>query len=165
MPEAENNGMRVTSRNDLPAGGRVGVYPVPIGSKLRTVECIHCRRPMGITKWEYWNGFLVVCPHCGGNHGKRWALRPTILAGFFFNVVSFLFVFRPRQAVSAILAFALVDLVLLSLSARNDTNTGLMFTSVFVLLFGPVVVNAIALVRHQSLLDKAPPIDPGGRGV
>jgi hypothetical protein len=120
---------------------------------------------LGITNWDYWNGFLVACPHCGGCHGKPWGFERTLLAGFLLNVFSFVFVFRPRHAFSAMVGLAVVDWFLLSLSARNDMNTALMFTAVSVLSLTPVLVNAIVLVRHQTLLDKAPPNDPGSRGV
>lgn len=149
----------------LPEGAGVGAYPIPVGSGLRAVECAHCGQPMGITSWEYWNGFLVVCPHCGGYHGKPWGFERTLLAGFLINVLSFFFVLRPRRAVGAILALGAVDAILLSRSAADDMNAGLMFTAIGVFALAPVAVNAVALVRHQSLLDLAPPSDPGSRGA
>lgn len=149
----------------LPEGTRVGAYPIPVGSGLRAVECAHCGRPLGITSWEYWNGFLVVCPHCGGYHGKPWGFERTLLAGFLINVLSFFFVMRPRRAFSAILALGAVDAILLSQSAEDDMNTAKMATALAVFALAPVAVNAVALVRHQSLLDQAPPGDPGSRGA
>jgi hypothetical protein len=161
---AGRNDSRFTPSGRVYLGAKVGSYPVPIGSKLRAVECVHCKRPLGISNWDYWNGFLVLCPHCGGSHGKPWGFERTLLAGLFFNVFGFFFVMRPRQALTALLAFAMADWGLLSLSAKNDMNAPLMFTAISFFALGPVLVNGIALVRHQVQLDKAPPSDPGSRG-
>jgi hypothetical protein len=40
-----------------------------------------------------------------------------------------------------------------------------MIIAVATFVLGPVLVNAVALVRHQIQLDKAPPPDPGSREV
>ncbi|HXJ16213.1 MAG TPA: hypothetical protein VNM68_03350, partial [Candidatus Polarisedimenticolia bacterium] len=136
-------------------GEIVGEYPIPLGSSLRAVECVHCHRPMGVSSWDYWNGFLVVCPHCLGKHGKPWAFERTILSGLFLNVFSFFFTLRPRQALIAIIAFVLADWILIGASVQQEGNDPLLITSMLVAVLGPVLVNAVALVRHQIALDKA----------
>ena len=82
-----------------------------------------------------------------------------------YYALSFFFVFRPRRAFAALLIFGGICFLLGALAARNDTDTALMAVSVGTVVMGPVLVNAVALVRHQMRLDRAPPIDPGSREV
>lgn len=143
----------------------LGRYPIPDGSSLRAVECVHCGRPLGVSTWDYLNGFLVVCPHCRGYHGKPWGLERTLLAGFFFNVASFFLTMRPRHALATLSVFAVACWLLVTLAAEDDTNTGYMIASVGTFVLGPMVVNAVVLVRHQMRLDAAPPAKDGSRQV
>src|SRR5258705_11899087 len=93
-PRRATDDGRYLPQASLRTGVVVGQYPIPLGAKLRAVECVHCHRPLGISSWDYWNGFLVVCPHCAGFHGKRWGFERTLLAGLFLNVFSFFFTLR-----------------------------------------------------------------------
>lgn len=140
------------------SGAPVGRYPIPEASGLRAVSCRHCSRPIGLSLWEYANGFLVLCPHCRGYHGKEWGFQRTLLAGLILNAVSFFFVLRPRWAVLALAAHALLGWLLLAPVAQDElpstTYTAVAFG---VVLLGPVLVNGVLLVRHQMKLDAAPP--------
>ncbi len=154
---------RFDRRYDANSRHPLGRYPIPEGSGLRAVECVHCHGQLGISKWDYWNGFLVKCPHCSGFHGKPWGIERTVVAGLILNVLSFPFVFRPRMAFAAIFFFVLTGWLLGILVAQNDTNTALMIAFIGIIGLGPVVINAIALVRHQVQLDRSPPVE--GRGA
>lgn len=148
-----------------PAGPRhipLGRYPIPSGRRFRTVQCVHCEKPLGISSWDYIHGFLVLCPHCSGFHGKPWGLERPLLAGLFLNALSFFFLMRPRRALAALALFVAIGGALVYVAGQNEQNDALMIGSVSFVLLGPVLVNAVLLVRHQMRLDKSPPVDPGG---
>jgi uncharacterized membrane protein YjjP (DUF1212 family) len=102
-----------------------------------------------------------VCPHCRGWHGKPWGFQRTLLAGFFFNALSFFFTMRPRRAVAMIALFVIVCWGLASLAINYEDVDAFMIAAVGTLVLGPVLINAVVLVRHQMRLDAAPP--SGGR--
>jgi hypothetical protein len=159
IPDAQPD-PRFERRYDITRRTPLGRYPIPSDSKLRAVPCVHCRGTIGLSRWDHWNGFLVVCPHCGGYHGKPWTIERTLLAGFFFNAFSFLLVFRPRNAVIAFLGFLLAGWILVTLAVENEGNDAIMIASLLAIMLGPMLITAAALIRHQSRLDRAPPSDP-----
>ena len=156
---------RFHPRADAPGHIPLGQYPIPAGSRLRAVKCVHCERPLGLSSWDYYAGFLVLCPHCNGFHGKPWGLERTLLVAVFLNALSFFFVLRPRRAFVALVLFALIGVVLVSLSIQKENSDALLIGSLSYVFLVPVCVNAVLLVRHQMKLDKPPPADAGGREV
>lgn len=144
---------------------RTGEYPIPDRPRVRAVPCVHCARPMGVSTWDYLNGFLVVCPHCHGYHGKPWGIERTVVAGLFFNCLSFLFTMRPKQATVAIAIFVSICSCLLAVAARDDMNTANMVAALGVSILGPVLVDAVVLIRHRIRLDAAPPARDGTRAT
>lgn len=141
----------------------VGFYPIPNRRGFHAVECVHCARPLGVTRWDYWNGFLVVCPHCRGYHGKPWSIEKPLVAGLFLNALSFFLTMRPRQAIVAIAGFVVACWALVVLAGENQTHDGFTIAAGITIVLGPVVINAIQLVRHQSRLDTSPPGDQRSR--
>jgi hypothetical protein len=136
------------------------IWPIPVGSRLRTTQCFHCAGPLGVSTWTRWNGFLVVCPHCRGVHGKPWSPQRTIVAGFLLNAASFPFVLRPRAAVAALSGFGLLCWVLLTLAVRHDEHSAPLIVFLLTFLFGPAILNALVLIRHQVKLEKPAPPRP-----
>ena len=155
---------RFGRRYDATRRGPVGQFPIPAGSRLRAVECFHCRKTLGVSTWDYLNGFLVGCPHCGGLHGKPWSIPRNLGAGLIFNALGFFFTLRPRWAVAAILIFVSVGWALTSLAGQYEHIDAFMIAAVGTIVFGPMLANAVLLVRHQMHLDKAPPTDSGNPG-
>ncbi len=152
--------------SSTPRRAPLGTFPIPAASRLRAVKCVHCAQPVGISTWAYLNGFLVVCPHCRGYHGKRWGFERTLLAGFFLSAFSFFFVMRPLRALTAFVAFAWLIWGLGTLAIHYDFKQDAATLALFGVFFmGPVLVNALLLVRHQMLLDQAPPGPPASPGA
>jgi hypothetical protein len=127
-----------------------GVVPIPTGSSLVGVRCRHCAQPFGITRWDSWNGFLVNCPRCGGHHGKPWHLGRLLLAGFLFNAFSFFFTMRPRLAVTAFGSFAGVAALSAWVALQLNGVDWAVEACAFIVFVGPVLVNAVVLIRHQT---------------
>lgn len=136
-----------------------GRHPLPSEERLRPVECVHCSGPLGVTVWDDWNGFLVVCPHCGGCHGRRWGLERTLLAGLVLNALSFFLTFRPRPATWLFAGYVAAVAAGLVLAIRFEDHDGPLLAAVAVLVLGPLLVNVVALIRHQIDLDRPPPRD------
>ena len=63
-----------------------------------------------------------------------------------------------------IAVFGLVCWGLASLAIRYERVDAFMIAAVGTLILGPVLINAVVLVRHQMRLDTAPPAgrEPGG---
>lgn len=141
----------------------IGVYPIPNGSALVDVPCRHCKQSMGVTKWDHWNGFLVTCPRCGGYHGKPWNIRRTLVAGLFFNALSFFFTMRPRLALSVFVGFIALAGLSVVMAGKLEGHDWALITSLLVIVLGPVLINAALLVAHQVDFDAAPQPAPGHR--
>lgn len=122
-------------------------------------SCIQCGREVGLTKWDSWNGFLVQCPNCGGLHGKHWNIRRVLLASFLFNAFSFLFTMRPAKAVPTLLAF-IAAVVIGNFFVDSEAIPDLVEVAIGgVILLGPMLINAIVLIKHErDLDDSTPPI-------
>ena len=139
----------------------VAVYPIPTGSRLLPRTCIHCNQPIGVGRWDDFNGFLVTCPHCSRSTGKRWSLkRLIIMAGFFLNAFSFFFLFRPLKALILFIVAAswAVGVSALAFADWAPDWLAVVWGSVFFL--APPIIDAVALVRHELDLDR-----PGGAPV
>jgi hypothetical protein len=67
--------------------------------------CYRCGKPLRISRWEDWNGFLFRCPHCKGMHGKPWRAYAILLASVLLNALSFFFTLRWRWALPLFSAF------------------------------------------------------------
>lgn len=165
-PSCKRCGAELTgSANDLPAPvvpvntsypqGRLP-HQVKEGDTIKS--CIHCGREVGLTKWDSWNGFLVQCPNCGGLHGKHWNIRLVLLASLLFNAFSFLFTMRLARAVPALLAFIVV-VVVTNFFLDSEAIPDLVEIAIgSVILLGPMLINAIVLMKHErDLDDSAPP--------
>ena len=118
------------------------------------VECVHCKAPIAVSTWDKFNGFLVECPSCHGFHGRRWNIRGLALASFLLNALSFLFTMRPGKALAAIAVWVLAFWLLLP---RTETWPDWAQAVAFgTLMIGPMIINAVLLVRHQIDLDRHP---------
>lgn len=118
------------------------------------VACKHCGKPLAIPAWDRFQGFLTECPHCHGLHGRAWNIRVLALASFLLNAVSFFFTMRPSRAVVAIVAWAAFFWLVLPRSMAWSANLQAVVFGAFML--GPMLINAVLLVRHQVHLDRAP---------
>ena len=119
--------------------------------------CIHCGSELALRKWDSRNGFLVQCPHCGGLHGKRWNIRRVLFASFLFNAFSFLFTMRPRNALLALLGFVVFAVVGDYLLDSDKIPDILEIVGVLVFILGPMLINAIVLIKHEHDLDNSAP--------
>jgi len=117
--------------------------------------CVHCGKKIGLRKWDSWNGFLVGCPHCGGLHGKRWNIRRFLFASFVFNAVSFLFTMRLARAAIALSGFLVFAILVNFLIGSNQIPDILEIILVSVILLGPMLINAIVLIKHERDLDNS----------
>ena len=117
--------------------------------------CLHCGQKLALTKWDSWNGFLVQCPNCGGLHGKRWNIRRVLLASFVFNAFSFLFTMRAPKAWIALIPFILFALAGQFLIDAEKIPDMLEIAGGAVLLLGPMLINAIVLIKHERDLDNS----------
>ena len=119
-----------------------------------SVACSHCGSPIAVPTWDRWNGFLLRCPHCRGFHGRAWNIRGLALASFLLNAVSFLFTMRPSKAIPVIILWSVTFWLLLPRSERwPDWEQATLFIALFV---GPMVINAVLLIRHEVDLDRLP---------
>jgi hypothetical protein len=148
-----------TRRSVSDTGYPKGILPWDAKPGDSVKPCLHCGNELGLKKWDSWNGFLVQCPHCGGLHGKRWNLRRIVLASFLFSGISFIFTMRPTRAAIALSVF--VVLILSSYLLTNDQTPDLVEIGVGILiLLGPLLVNAITFIKHESdLAESIPPAE------
>lgn len=116
--------------------------------------CLHCHQRLALSKWDSWNGFLVQCPNCGGLHGKRWNSRRVLLASFVFNAFSFLFTMRPAKAVIALMAFIVFAVAANFIDSEKIPDL-LEIVGGSIFLLGPMLINAIVLVKHERDLDNS----------
>ncbi len=118
------------------------------------VECIHCRNPIVVSRWDKLNGFLVECPACHGDHGKRWSARTVGAVSLILNAISFFFTMRPSRAFVAMILWAGAIVLILP---RTEYAPDWIQASAFIVFFlGPVIINMALLVRHQIDLDRHP---------
>ena len=122
------------------------------GSNIR--NCYHCGRPLLISKWDDWNGFLFTCPHCGNIHGKSWNPFAVVFSSIFLNAFTFFATLRWRKALPLFIVFAAYGA-----AASWALDEGRMSQSVELLVMsgffvGPAVINAYLLLRHQFDLSR-----------
>ena len=139
-------GMKHYPKANLPATVEPGEIVKP---------CLHCGKDLSLKRWDSWNGFLVECPYCHGLHGKRWNIKRVLLASFMFNAISFLFTMRPRNALLSVFAFITVAIVGNLFLDRFPDLFQVVMASVF--LLGPMVINAVILIKHERDLDNSAP--------
>jgi hypothetical protein len=121
--------------------------------------CVHCGERLVTGTWDRFNGFLVECPHCHRNHGKRWNARALALGSFALNALSFFFTMRPWRAFIALIAWtATFTLLLPRIESAPDA---IQFVVLGSLILGPLLINMTLLVRHEVHLDR--PARPAGR--
>ena len=141
-----------------------GHLPQEVKQGQTIKPCLHCGKDLALKKWDSWNGFLVQCPHCGGLHGKRWNIRRVSLASFLFNAFSFLFTMRPPKSFLALVAFIVLAVAgnYYLLDSENIPDT-LEIGLAIVFMLGPMVINAILLIKHERDLDNSAPPSKLGR--
>jgi hypothetical protein len=133
-------------------------YPIaervtPTNAKS-AVACVHCKSPIAVSTWDKYNGFLVECPSCHGFHGRRWNIRGLVFASFLLNALSFFFTMRPGKALAVIAVWvAAFWLIMPRTEGWPEWAEALAFGA---LMLGPVIINAVLLVRHQIDLDRHP---------
>lgn len=133
----------------------VAERPSPLNA-ASAVTCIHCGKPLVVSRWDRINGFLVLCPHCRGFHGRRWNVRALAFASLMLNALSFFFTMRPWRAVLMLVGWiAFFGLVLPAAERWPDAVQVLAFG---IAMLGPMVINALLLIRHQVDLDRRPPV-------
>lgn len=140
------------------AGDPISKYPLavavsPYDPAGPSVPCSHCDRPIRVSRWDRWNGFLVECPYCHHLHGKSLNLKSVILAGLIFNVLSFWFVMRPKKALVAtiILGLWIVGGFLLM---PKDPPEALAILLILSALMAPMVISATAAVLQVMRVGK-----------
>src|SRR2546423_8412753 len=75
-----------------------GSLPEPMNHPGHAAWCAHCGASYSVSRWDQLCGFVVQCSQCGGNNGKHWNFRLVLFAAGIFNVLSFFFLMRPRDA-------------------------------------------------------------------
>jgi len=150
--------------SSLPASrpeGNVDSYPVAKAygesSQKRGVvrACYHCGKPLEISRWDDWNGFLFRCPYCKQVHGKSWRAYPTLLASILLNGISFFFTMRWRHALPWFMAFVLLFVSVSVVLDRGQLPETLSLALLGVALMGPLAVNSVLLLRHEMALKAA----------
>ena len=80
------------------------------------------------------------------------------MAGLMLNFFSFFFTMRPWRAVLTMLGFAAWFVGGVYLLDRSHVVDGPIFmTWLIVFLLGPMILDAVLLIRHQIDLEKQPP--------
>lgn len=102
-------------------------------------------------RWAAWNGFLAACGSCGRYHGKSWSPKTVLLASIALLEVSFFFTMRPAAAAATAASLVLASLAGLRTADLIQSDT-VELLSFGVLLLGPLLINALILIRHQSRL-------------
>lgn len=154
-------GAAVTSSDGVAPSGQLSdtSYPrarVPQQAKQGdTVKpCLRCGKELALSKWDSWNNFLVQCPNCGGLHGHHWNIRRVLLASFIFNAFSFLFTMRAPQAWIVLGVFIALEVGTYFLDSEKIPDM-LELAGVSLLLLGPMLINAIVLIKHERDLDNS----------
>ncbi|HET7436034.1 MAG TPA: hypothetical protein VFN10_15095 [Thermoanaerobaculia bacterium] len=129
-----------------------------VANAASAVSCVHCHKAITVSTWDRFNGFLVECPHCHGFHGRRWQIRAVAFASFLLNAASFLFTMRPGKALLAMAAW--VGFFWFALPRSDGWPEAVRVMIYGALMIGPMLINAILLVRHQIDLDRAPVVAP-----
>lgn len=115
--------------------------------------CSACGARIEVSRWAHWNGLLIRCPECNHWHGKHWSARGLLFASVPLNGLSFFFTLEPSRAALATLPF--FGMLGLVVSGVVDTwPDWAMLTLVLAFMLGPLLINAILLVRHQMRLNK-----------
>ena len=127
------------------------VTPVNAAS---AVECVHCKSAIVVGRWDKLNGFLVECPSCHGYHGRRWSARAVGAASFVLNGISFFFTMRPMKAWIALIVWAAA--VYFLMPKTEYAPDWVQASALIALLFGPLIINLVLLVRHQIDFDRHP---------
>lgn len=136
-----------------------GNYPLaglpddPSKGVLRS--CCRCGQAIKLGRWDDSNGFLVRCPHCGGIHGKPWRIYWILLASLLINAFSFFTTLRWKSALSLCVLFLGGFYVLSVIESRFRLSQSAMLYAWGVLLLGPFIINAVVVLRHESLLNTA----------
>ena len=118
------------------------------------IECIHCKSPIVVSKWDKMNGFLVECPSCHGYHGRRWSARTVGFASVFLNGFSLFFTMRPSRAIVALIIWA--ALIYFLLPKTEYAPDWIQATAFIIVFLAPLIINMALLVRHQIDLDRHP---------
>ena len=63
----------------------------------------------------------------------------------------------------ALIGFGLVTAILVYLAVENEGTDAYLVAAAGMIVMGPVLVNAVTLVRHETRLDAAPPRQDGSR--
>jgi len=119
------------------------------------VPCRLCAKTIGVPRWDAWNGFILQCPHCRGLHGKPWRVKSTLLAGLLFNALSFFFTMRPRTAAPLLCITALFAIGCNYASDHVALPLALDIVWSSIVGLGPMIINGVILLKHNSLLDKS----------
>ena len=116
--------------------------------------CISCGEPVPTLGWEADRGFLVPCPSCVHWHGRHWHPRLVLFGSFFLNALSYFLTLRPERALAALSStFVILWLPAIAFPA-TEIPDWLGLSWIVCMLFGPLAVNAVLLIRHESLLGK-----------
>lgn len=134
-----------------------GLLPIHVKSGEVIKPCLHCGNKLGLKKWDSWNGFLVECPHCQGLHGKHWNIKYILWASLFFNAFSFLFTMRLPKGALLLLGFVLFALGGNYLLDHDQISGLVAVAGAALFIIAPVVINAVALVRHERDLERSTP--------
>jgi hypothetical protein len=114
-------------------------------------QCSSCRKSFLVSFWDRLHGFLVPCPTCGILNGRSWHVRSVAFAGLLLNVLSFFFVMRPAAAALTAVGFAGL-LYITAQPALSYQHPSLEVAWYVTLLLGPMILDAILLVRHETKL-------------
>jgi len=117
--------------------------------------CYHCGKPLKISRWDDWNGFLFRCPYCERVHGKPWRAYPTLLASVLLNGISFFFTMRWKHALPWFVGFALLFVSISFVLDRGQLPETLSLALLGVAFMGPLAVNSVLLLRHEMALKAA----------
>lgn len=129
---------------------------IPVALKTETcspaalTSCDFCKKDIGLTRWESWNGFLVRCPYCSCVNGMPWKTKTVVLASFLFQPFSFFVTMRFRRAMIAFTIYLVVSIAGAYLMQREILPQIMEVFGVVLFLFVPILINAVVLLKHNS---------------
>jgi hypothetical protein len=124
----------------------------PIEGRKGTVRaCIHCGKDLVVRKWDDWNGFLVVCPHCKKIDGKHWNKKAILYGSFFVNAASYFFTMRPLKALMLTAVTLIVGIVGYQIIDFIPQPFDVFLVTLF--LFMPMLINGMLIVIHEKQIN------------
>jgi len=129
------------------------VAKIPATLTEKHIEpCITCGKQISLTKWDRWNRFLVICPHCRRVHGREWNRKAILWASLFVNAFSFFFTMRPKKALVFFLSAIAINILAYFAISYEWVAFPLDVLLAIFLIFAPVMINGVLIVAHKTFM-------------